>query len=53
MLQLRLIDKIVRPRHENGVDYGNKRSVIAKIGKRELIWRHGNSRRKTVVSEAV
>lgn len=38
---IRIIDAITRPRHENGVDFGRVRHVLAKHGDREVWWTPG------------
>lgn len=37
-----LVDQIVRPRSERGVDYGNERLVLIRRGDKELTWEKGS-----------
>ena len=38
---LQVVDPVVRPRHENGIDWGAERYVLARSRSREVWWRPG------------
>jgi hypothetical protein len=37
-----IVEQLVRPRIENGTDYGNVRQILLKVGTEELTWERGS-----------